>query len=346
MLRQVFIIYDDEIIYQRNYARGLDNDTFVNIFPNIEKDVFSKYGSEIGEYDFFKFKISYIAEKDLRLLIIFVSGLTDDFNRLKTQLFKLKQEFINLFGDLIQTNKDSLMLEVLDPTMVNIHKSLMPKISLIGFSGVGKTTITKLIKSEEIPMKHIPTITGDVATIKIGNMHFFLWDFAGQEQFSFLWNKFIRESDAVLLITDSSLNNIEKSKFFLDLINEEAPHAHSAIIANKQDLGTSLRVETIETHMGLKAYSMIAIDSDNRIKMIQIIADVLEMNPEVSPLLKPLFERDKLIEAAQNAISNGEYNKTIVLFDQIGDICIEMGDDSLGLEFKEKSDKIKQMLSS
>lgn len=346
MLRQIIIIYKNEIIYQKDFSKSLKKEVFIDIYPNIVEDVFSNYGKEIGDYDFYKWKISYIAEKSVGLLIIFVSGLTDRVDILKTQLFKLQKEFLNLFGEIIETNKDLLMFEVLDPLMVKIHRSLSPKISLIGFSGVGKTTITKLIRSEEIPTKHIPTITGDIATIQIGNLQFRLWDFAGQEQFSFLWNNFIKGSDAVLLITDSTLSNIEHSKFFLDLISEEAPYAHSAIIANKQDLDGALRVDSIEGHMGLKTYSMIAIEANNKIKMIQIIADVLEMDPEVSPLLKPLFERDRLIETAQNAINQEDYEQTVLLFDQIGDICIDIGDDSLGLEFKEKSDQIRQILSS
>ena len=115
------------------------------------------------------------------------------------------------------------LFAIFDPTVEVIHKNLRPKMSLVGFSGVGKTTITRLIMAEEIPMEHIPTITGDIATIKIGKLHFHLWDFAGQEQFSFLWQNFIKGSDAVLLITDSTLENCEKSKYFVELIKKEAP---------------------------------------------------------------------------------------------------------------------------
>ncbi|MFX1324834.1 MAG: ADP-ribosylation factor-like protein, partial [Promethearchaeota archaeon] len=219
-----------------------------------------------------------------------------------------------------------------------------PKISLVGFSGVGKTTITKLIRAEEIPMEHIPTITGDIATVRIGKLHFHLWDFAGQEQFSYLWNNFIKGSDAVLLITDSTLENVEKSKFFLELIKEEAPNAHTAVIGNKQDVQGVIKPAQIERILGLKSYSMIAKDPENRNKMIQIIADILEMSAEVSPLLKPLLERDKLIEEATKALKSANFDKAAFLFDKISYLCIELGDDSLGKEFFEKSQKIKVML--
>jgi len=240
---------------------------------------------------------------------------------------------------------DSKTFEVFDPIIDVIHKNLRPKISLVGFSGVGKTTITKLIRAEEIPMQHIPTITGDIATVRIGKLHFHLWDFAGQEQFSYLWNNFVKGSDAVLLITDSTLENIEKSKFFLDLVSEQAAHAHTAVIANKQDLKQASKPSQIERILGLKTYSMIAKDPSNRDKMIQIIADILEMSAEVSPLLKPLLERDKLIEEATNALKTADFDKAAILFDKISDLCIELGDDSLSKEFFEKSQKIKNMIN-
>ncbi|MHA1915020.1 MAG: ADP-ribosylation factor-like protein [Promethearchaeota archaeon] len=257
---------------------------------------------------------------------------------------KCRKEFINLFEEILQHRFDAKTFEVFDPIIDNIHKNLRPKISLVGFSGVGKTTITKLIRAEEIPVQHIPTITGDIATVRIGKLHFHLWDFAGQEQFSYLWNNFIKGSDAVLLITDSTLENVEKSKFFLELIKEQAPHAHAAVIGNKQDLTGATNPTNIERILGLKSYSMIAKEPNNRDKMIQIIADILEMSAEISPLLKPLLERDKLIEEATTALKSANFDKAAFLFDKISYLCIDLGDDSLSKEFFDKAQKIKVML--
>ena len=300
--------------------------------------------SKIDYHDYYKFRVSYITEKETNLIFLFVTSLTDKFENIKKELVKCKNEFLNLFADILQHRFDAKTFEVFDPTIDSIHRNLRPKISLVGFSGVGKTTITRLIKADEIPMQHIPTITGDIATIKIGKLHFHLWDFAGQEQFSYLWNNFIKGSDAVLLITNSTLENIEKSKYFLELIKEQAPNAQSAVIGNKQDLQGAINPVQIENMLELKTYSMIALDPKNRDKMIQIIADVLEMSAEVSPLLKPLLERDKFTEDAVRALKNADFSKAAFLFDKISDLCIELGDDSLGKEFFEKSQKIKDML--
>lgn len=344
MLRQIYIILTDNVIYQRNYAKGLDDSLFSNVFLNIKKSAFSKFAEETASYEFFTYKLSYIVEKNLNLIVLFITGLGDDFKNIKPQLENFKREFLDFYGDNIKNINPTIIPDVLDPIVDSIHRNLKPKISIVGFSGVGKTTMTKLIKSEEIPMQHIPTITGEVATIKIGKLHFFLWDFAGQDQFDFLWEKFIRGSDAVLLMTDSTLENLEKSRYFFELVNKVIPYARLAVIANKQDLPVAMKIEDIERLMGQKTYSMIAIDPNNRPKMIRIIADLLDMDAKVSPLLKPIFERDVLMDKAQKALEQGEFNEAVDIFEKISNICLELGDDSLSIELQEKADKLRSFL--
>ncbi len=344
ILRQVYIYKEGELIYSSQFGKALSQEVFDSLFKQLRKDAMAAPSDKIEYHDYYKYRITYATEKKIDLMFLFVTGITDSSKDIKTELLRCKREFLNLFGDIIKTEFDSKTFEVFDPTIDVIHKNLRPKISLVGFSGVGKTTITRLIRAEEIPMEHIPTITGDIATIKIGKLHFHLWDFAGQEQFSYLWNNFVKGSDAVLLITDSTLENIEKSKFFLDLIKDEAPHAHTAIIGNKQDLSDAIPVTEIENILGLKTYNMIANRKENRDKMITIIADILEMSAEVSPLLKPLIERDKLLQEAELSLNEGNFQNALTLFEKISDLCLDLGDDSLGNEFNEKAQKIKEIL--
>ncbi len=333
-----------KLLYYRHFGKALKKKAFNSLVRDLMQEAFAEGGKKVEYHDYYKYRISYITEKDQELMFLFVTGLTDNFENIKKELIKCKKEFLNLFEDILQHKFDAKTFEIFDPTIDSIHRNLRPKISLIGFSGVGKTTITRLIKAEEIPMEHIPTITGDIATIKIGKLHFHLWDFAGQEQFSYLWNNFIKGSDAVLLITNSTLENVEKSKFFLELIKEQAPQAHTSVIGNKQDLDDAMKPEQIEKILGLKTYSMIAKDSGNRDKMITIIADILEMSAEVSPLLQPLLERDTYTEKAVKALEATNFEEAAMYFEKISDLCIELGDDSLGKEFYEKSQKIKAMI--
>ncbi|MFW9895484.1 MAG: ADP-ribosylation factor-like protein [Candidatus Thorarchaeota archaeon] len=341
MLRQVFILKDNNILYNKNFGKSLSVEEFQKLYQEILEE--KEKGTNLESYDFFKYKIVYSLVEEDKLVFMFITDINDDTNRTRGELEKLKKEFLETFGDAL-ANLDPVLMEILDPLIDTIHRNLKTKISLVGFSGVGKTTTTNLICADEIPSIHIPTITGKISTVKIGKLYFHLWDFAGQEQFSYLWNDFILGSDAVLLITNSTLENVEKSKFFIELVKERAPHAHTAVIGNKQDLPGAMSVHRIQEILGLKTYSMVAIDPANREKMIQIIADILEINTEASPLLKPLFEREQLINQARNCLENGDIAQTAEYFERISDLCLELGDDTLYKEFSEKANKLKSYI--
>ncbi|MHA2001866.1 MAG: ADP-ribosylation factor-like protein, partial [Promethearchaeota archaeon] len=344
MLRQVFIIKDGEILYKRDFGKALDDDGYRQAYKELSKEGFKLTTEQIQFHDFFKYRLNYLALPKYNLLFLFVSDLSDKFSNVKKELIRCRKEFMDMFGSILDEKLDADTFEIFDPTIDLIHKNLRPKISLVGFSGVGKTTITRLITAEDIPTEHIPTITGDVGTIKIGKLFFHLWDFAGQEEFSFLWKNFIKGSDAVLLITDSTLENCEKSKYFVELIKKEAPYSHAATIGNKQDLPEAMPIIDIERHLGTKAYSMIATDPDNRNKMITIIADILEMSGEISPLLKPLIDRDKKIKEAENALETGDVPMAIKIFEDLADLSLELGDDRVSQDFHEKAEKIRSIL--
>jgi hypothetical protein len=129
-------------------------------------------------------------------------------------------------------------------------------------------------------------------------------------------------------------------------VNKVVPYARLAVIANKQDLPEAMNINDIERLLGQKSYPFIAINPENRIKMIRIIADLLDMDPDVSPLLKPLFERDDLMKKAQVLLEKGDFYEALELFDRISSVCMELGDDSLGIEFQSKAEKLRTVLKS
>ena len=212
MLRQVYILKEETMLYNKKFGKSISPEDFQKLVQEIIEE--AKKGTNLDSYVFFKYKIVYSRVKNHALMFIFITDVNDNVERSKGELEELKKEFLDTFGDSLET-LDPILMEVLDPIIDTIHRNLKTKISMVGFSGVGKTTTTNLICADEIPSVHIPTITGKISTVKIGKLYFHLWDFAGQEQFSYLWNDFILGSDAVLIITDSSLENVEKSKFFI-----------------------------------------------------------------------------------------------------------------------------------
>ena len=341
MLKQVYIILNDKIIYHRSYSKGISSSLLINIYLSIKNEAFSQIGEDIGTHDFFESRILYLVDKELNLLFLFVLGFSDDVENAKPFIKNLKKKFMNNYSQNITeidfTHKDEELKLIVD----EIQRNFRVKISIVGLSGVGKTTTTRLIKSEEVPTEHIPTITGKVATIKLEGVNLYLWDFAGQTQFDYLWERFMTGSDAILLMTDSTQINMEKNKNFIDISSKAVPFARIAIIANKQDLPGAMKIDEIENHMGQKTYSMVAIEPNSREKIIRIIADLLDLNPEVSPLLKPIFERDMLIKKSQNALEQGDLKQAVMYYDELFSLCNELGDDSKAIEFKNKADKLR-----
>ncbi|MFX1258055.1 MAG: ADP-ribosylation factor-like protein [Promethearchaeota archaeon] len=338
MLRQVFILNRDELIYQRIFANALDPEEVQNLRFKIKQKAMGELGKTIGYFDYYKFRVVYEVEMEFDIIFIFITGLMDDFFRLiRPIMISFKEKFLELFTEDFKKKKfDSEKIKDVDSIIDLLHSEIKPKISVVGFSGVGKTTIKNLIKKGEVPLHHVPTISGDIASIKIDNLEFSLFDFAGQEQFKYLWKGFIKGSNAVLVITDSTPINVEKSRFFIDLRNKEAPYACIAVIGNKQDLSNAMKVENIENILGLKTYSMIANRSENREKMIQIIADVLDVNIDSSPLIKRKIEqkeikklekKERKIEVIETQIKENFQNVNID-----PDLCSEVINDIKGVQ--------------
>ncbi len=344
MLREIYVIKELKVLYHIQFGNSLEWDTLYPIIQSLSSYYEKESEDKLDFMNVGKFRISYSTNIRYKMFFIFISDLTDDMDDLEKQLRKAQEEFMSMFEDIVNVSMEQSTYASFNPVAERIHQNLRPKIALVGFSGVGKTTISRLIRAEEIPMEHVPTMTGEIVTIKIGKLYFHLWDFAGQEQFSFLWPQFIQDSDAVLIVSDSTIQNIDKSKFFIDLVHREVPNARLCVIANKQDIPGALEPKRIEKLLGIKTYGMVAVDPNNRAKMIQIIGDVLDLSPQISPLLKPLIDRDKAIKEAEFLLMNGDFEAAIQKFRNIAELSRELGDDKLSLEILERLRSIESKL--
>nr|MDO8099310.1 ADP-ribosylation factor-like protein [Candidatus Njordarchaeota archaeon] len=153
------------------------------------------------------------------------------------------------------------------------EESKIIKMTLAGYGAVGKTTIFKLLKGVAAPAAYFPTIGANVdrEDILIKNVRIRVWDLAGQEQYHRTWPIFLRNSKLVLLVTDSSKVNVERSKNLINLVKTIEPKAFIIGIANKQDLSDRLSPHEVESLLGVKSYGMVAIDVSYRDKIIEVI---------------------------------------------------------------------------
>ncbi|MEM1658876.1 MAG: ADP-ribosylation factor-like protein [Candidatus Jordarchaeales archaeon] len=279
MIRNIEIFdANGRLMFKKKYGTSnIADDIFDDFMAHFAKMI-SKVNLD-GGVEFMNLKRTrlYYSNFD-KTVFIFEADKNDDINEMKTKMKNIMQNFIADYGDAIQNwDGDPSVFSSFNEKVDELTTTLL-KLSLIGFSGVGKTTILKLIREEELPKEHIPTIGVGIKGVKgamIGNTQLVCWDLAGQERFKMTWDKFIKASSLIVIVTDSTLENVVKSRFFVRLVKEEEPEANMVALANKQDLPNALPPEKVEEILGVKTYGFVAIDPMNKSKFFEIVRNVV-----------------------------------------------------------------------
>jgi len=266
------------LIFMKKYgASGIPDDVFNDFMLNLAKTLSRANLDGTVEYMNLKRTRLYYSNTD-KSVFIFEADKNDDLNEMKAKMKTIIHQFTADYSNTMENwNGDPSVFESFNEKVDELTTTLL-KLSLIGFSGVGKTTILKLIREEELPREHIPTIGVGIKGVKgamIGNTQLVCWDLAGQERFKMTWDKFIKASSLIVIVTDSTLENAVKSRFFVRLIKEEEPEANIVALANKQDLPNALPPEKIEEILGVKTYGFVAIDPMNRSKFFEIVRSIV-----------------------------------------------------------------------
>ncbi|MHA1917948.1 MAG: ADP-ribosylation factor-like protein [Candidatus Ranarchaeia archaeon] len=154
-----------------------------------------------------------------------------------------------------------------------LYQGLEMKISLLGEGGVGKTTILNLIAGNELPQVHVPTIGIEIykVALKFGSRRFVLWDFSGQNQYRDLWKTQIIASEIVIIVTNSTEENLNSSMEIIKNIKEILPNTLILGVANMQDIPNTLSPIKIGKNLKVPTIGLVAIEKDQRKKIIDFI---------------------------------------------------------------------------
>ena len=145
------------------------------------------------------------------------------------------------------------------------------KICFIGESGVGKSSLLKLMQGEMVSNERNPTIGLNINTRNLGSYgKVSIWDFGGQNRFRFMWKDFLRGAGLAVLVTDSTEKNISKCKEIFERFSRHI-RAKIIVIANKQDLPNVLTEDEVEKRIGIKTYGMSAIRPELHERMKAIL---------------------------------------------------------------------------
>lgn len=298
MIHSVYVMRKTgESIYTKKYEQSNIDDNlisgFLSALQNFVAEVSS--GDVIRTIKTGNVKFIYNILQDI--IVVVAVDKEEDEKRIQEKVEKISEVFYNKFKtELENWTGDVTVFKKFDEDLEDIISGNV-KVSLIGFGGVGKTTILKLLKNEDPPLKHNPTIAVDIKPFKeinLAGVKLIVWDFAGQERFESLWKMLIKGSDLIIVVVDSTMINLLKTRRkIMKLIEEENPNAKVIVIANKQDLPKAIKPNIIEDILNAQTYGFVAIDPSYRRALLKIINEKIE---ELSKINKK--ESSAIVSAA------------------------------------------------
>lgn len=269
MIRSVYVLGEQgNMLYSKDYAKSESKADLVEFLVNLTH--FLRTVNLENKTEFMNVAISriFFAQRDT-FTFMFVADKADDSTQIEEKMDQLVDSFMRDYANLALANQP---LDGFDEKVDEIAVTMV-KVAILGFAGVGKTTTLHLLRGETLPLVHDPTIGVSIKKLpeEVENANIVLWDLAGQSRFSILWAKMIANAQVVIIVTDSTLENVLRSKKLVTLVKDEVPDAKVIGIANKQDLPTALTPERVGQILGIPTYELVAIDISYRDRLIQII---------------------------------------------------------------------------
>ena len=176
------------------------------------------------------------------------------------------------------------------------------KITFIGDSSVGKTSMIDRIIYDRFDEIHDSTIGGAFCTHDIihkdNTFSFKIWDTAGQERYKSLVPMYIKHSKIIIVafsITNRhSYDNI--LKYWCDYIQETEPYAHIVLVGTKLDLESNRVVSNIEAKNYAKSnyIEYLECSSKNNTNMDKLLKILLNIAEEEQMKIKSMRYEGKL----------------------------------------------------
>jgi small GTP-binding protein len=213
-----------------------------------------------------KFAYSFV---DRDLILVLVADPQDQDEPLQEKIeLATKQVKLKSAQQIFQfrQNRDSSVFQDLGRVVDAVVVSTL-KVVLLGEGGVGKSTILNMLMQHRAQLDHVATMAVYVEQLesaRLGPYEIAVWDFPGQEKMVPKWRDYLRGTDVVLLVTDSTLKNVMDTRKLVPIIRKWVEGALIWAIANKQDLEGCLLPDTVQRLLGLRTIGLVAIDPRNK----------------------------------------------------------------------------------
>ena len=284
VLRQVFLYFNKEVIFTHYFAQAYTNETLnIVLTKNIATYITNPAEGQVFSKPLFEFQAHFGMFKGV--FFLFVTDMADRPKTIASEIERAAKLFAKNFSNPIDIKGDSQEKHEFTTFIQETHYYLHPKLALMGSNGAGKTTITNLLKTTELPEKKIMNF-GEYYRIKVGDLFFDLWDYVDHDDFSPLWNKFVSGTDLLFFIVDGSNISDQKVQFYITLKKREAKYSSWAAIVTHEDVPGCISPEDLKNKFQLgdiKAFSINLTAADAKSQLLNIFNEAIGLKKPLPP---------------------------------------------------------------
>ncbi|MBD3351478.1 MAG: hypothetical protein GF364_08320 [Candidatus Lokiarchaeota archaeon] len=286
MLKNILIMNDRLVYLNKDFAYSFKNENaLIEILKLTNKEMEERaFYDENMVIDMLTIKsiCRKYKESNLFLALTFDDSIDPKNDRYKKAVDNLLQatlDYIKETNSEEKLNNPNNLVKKSLTVVDDLMSFLPPKISIIGYDQTGKTNIAKLVLEGKVPEKYIETTGLETYEGKLFDFPLLIWEISddvGED----LWSKYIKASDALVVVLDSTMENAKETKNMIEKTAKDLPHAELLIVANKQDKEDALIIEQMEKTLGYKVFPFSANKEENAKLIQEQVAKLIELKSE------------------------------------------------------------------
>ncbi|TFH03924.1 MAG: GTP-binding protein [Candidatus Thorarchaeota archaeon] len=277
MIREINIFKDGQTLFEDVIVPNRDLDTS-SVMMLVSSSAKKLQEWKIDSMEVERYRYVYMNSHDTQFIM--TMDRQASLQKVSEAMMTMVSKFMTAFESVLENDEwKSTDFSPFGPGFRAIVSRIPVKVCLAGHGGTGKTTLLELatLPSKGPPQEYVPTFFGDKALLKadFDPYIFSMFDLGGQDRFVQEWSKIIRSGSMVVLVTDSTQENIDWTKrVAYPVLKAELPYARAIVIANKQDLPGALSPEEVGKRMGVHGYGMQANQADFRQRWLKLLKDL------------------------------------------------------------------------